>query len=80
MATEPFLPKRMARKRELLVEEAKRLEAEETVRAQMAALDYERAQDERWAKLSPRLIEALDSLFGAMSKLEPPSDGHIITD
>lgn len=52
--------------------EAKKWETEETINRPLAAIDYGRAQDERWARISPRLIEALDKLLGPTSELEPP--------
>lgn len=51
--------------------EARKYESEAVVRDPLAAIDYDREQDERWARLSPRLIEALDKLFGIASVLEP---------
>jgi hypothetical protein len=74
MPTQPFVPTpASAWARVASAEEAKRYETEATIARPMAALDYDRAQDERWAKLAPDLIVALERLLGPpQSRLEPP--------
>lgn len=75
MPQEPFRPTPLLThehwERVATAEEAKRWEVQETVQRPMAAIDYDRAQDERWSKISPRLIEALDKLVGKVSELAP---------